>query len=100
MVMEHEAAIGLLQPSDGVRFRHEPVVLWIIGPELGGRWLRVEADEPAVAALDDLEDFIGGVVQAVGGAKQNVRGFGAAGGAGFCWINRRGIDGSWIGKGS
>jgi len=79
MIVKHEAAVGLLQASRGGGLRDEPIIRRIIIAQLRGRWLRVQTDEAAIAALDDLENFGGGAIETVGGGKQDSRGAGAAG---------------------
>ena len=59
MIAQNEAAIPLLQTIGGVGFGNEPVVGRIIIAQLQRRGLRMEADQPAVAALDDVKDFRG-----------------------------------------
>jgi hypothetical protein len=79
MIVKHEAAVGLLEAPRCGGFRNEPIVRRIIIAQLRGRWLRVQTDEAAITAFDDLENFRGGAIETVGGGKQNPRGAGAAG---------------------
>ncbi len=82
MVTQDEAAVGLFEAVDGGGFGTEPVIARVVVAELGGSGLGVKADEAAVAALDDLENFGGGAIEAVGGGEQDADFGVAAGGAG------------------
>jgi hypothetical protein len=69
MIAQHEAAIALLQVVRGGGIGSEPVVGWIVVAKFEGRGLRVEADEAALTAFDDAEDFVGGGVEAIAGVE-------------------------------
>jgi hypothetical protein len=66
MIAQDEAAIGLLQAAGRGGFRNEPIIGRIVGVQFRGRGERMQADEAAVAALDDLKNFVGGAIEAVG----------------------------------
>ena len=89
VIAHHESAIPLLQPVGRRSFGNEPIVGRVVVAQLDGRGLRRQADQAALAALDDLEDLGGGAVQAVRGGKQNAGLGGVAGGARFAgWRER------------
>ncbi|HUA83460.1 MAG TPA: hypothetical protein VMB85_06335 [Bryobacteraceae bacterium] len=79
MIAQNQAAIPLLQAIGRRGFRREPVIGRIIVAQLERRRLRIEPDQPAIAAFDDLENLAGGVIQAIGGGKQGSRSGVAAG---------------------
>jgi hypothetical protein len=72
MVAQHEATIPLLQSIGGRRLRRVPVVRRIVFAQLDRRWLRIETDQPAIAALDDFEKFVCRAIQPVGRRKQRL----------------------------
>jgi len=82
MVAHDEAAVGLLEAIGGGGFGDEPIITRVVIAELGRSGLGMEADEAATAALDDLENFRGGAVQAIGSGEQDADFGRAAGGTG------------------
>jgi hypothetical protein len=70
VIAQHEPAIPLFQAVDGSRFRHIPVIARIILLKLVGRRLRMQADQAAGRALDDLKNAVGGAVEPVGSREQ------------------------------
>ena len=82
MVAHDEAAVGLLEAVGGGGFGDEPIIARVVIAELGRSGLGMEADEAATAALDDLENFRGGAIQAIGSGEQDTDLGVAAGGTG------------------
>ena len=70
VIAQHEPAIPLFHAVDGDRFRNIPVIARIIVLKLVGRRLRMQADQAAGRALDDLKNAVGGAVEPVGGGKE------------------------------
>jgi len=66
MVAQDEAAIPLFQAIGGVAFGDVPVAGRVVIVQFQRGRLGMEANEAAFAALDDLEDFRGGAVEAIG----------------------------------
>jgi hypothetical protein len=73
MIAEDETAVNLFQPSGGVGIGGVPVAGRIVIAQFQRMRLRIKADQPAVAALDDAENLVRGPVQAVGARKQQPR---------------------------
>ncbi len=73
MVAHHEAAIAMFQAVGSGCLRNEPITGRIVVAQLERRRLRVQANQTAIAAFDDLENFVGGAIQAVGCGKQHAR---------------------------
>jgi hypothetical protein len=80
LVAEDEAAVGLLQAVGGGAFGDEPIIARVVIAELGRSGLGMEADETALTALNDLENFGSGAIQPVRGGEQDADGGRAAGG--------------------
>ena len=70
MIEHHELAIQLGQPSGGRAIGFPPITLGVEGCEFTGRGPRLEADQRAVRALDNVEASIRRAVETVGCAKQ------------------------------
>jgi hypothetical protein len=81
MIAQHEAAVNLFENVGGVGIGGVPVAGRIIIAQFQRMGLRIEADQPAVAAFDDAENFIRGPVQPVGTGKQQAGFAMPAGGA-------------------
>jgi hypothetical protein len=94
MIAYHESPVPLLQPVGRGSLRNEPVVGRIILAKIERRRLGRQTDQPALTALDDLEDLGGGVVKTIGGGKQDAGFCGIAGGAGFPSRCGRGAQGA------
>ena len=83
MIAQDEAAIALFEAIRCGGFGNEPVARWVIVPQFERRWLGIEPNQAAVAAFDNLEDFVGGVIEAISGGEENAFFEGAAGGTGL-----------------
>lgn len=83
MIAQYEAAVNLFQAIGGVGVGGVPIAGRIIIAQFQRMRLRIEADQPAVAALDDAENLVRGSVQPVGAGKQQAGFAVAAGGAGI-----------------
>jgi hypothetical protein len=70
VIAQHEPAIPLFHAVDGGRLRHIPVVGRVVFLEFVRRGLRMQADQAAGRALDDLKNAVGGAVEAVGSREQ------------------------------
>jgi hypothetical protein len=89
VIAHHESPVPLLQPVGRRSLGNEPIVGRVVVAEFDRRGFRRQADQAALAALDDLEDLGGGVIQAIRGGKQNAGLGGVASGARFAgWRER------------
>ena len=70
MVVENELAIHFREPARGGIVRRPPVGRGVKAAQFRGTRHRVQTNQPAVTAFDDVEVPLGGSVQPVGGAKQ------------------------------
>ena len=103
MIAENEAAVNLLQASGRVGVGRVPILRRIVVMQFQRMRLRIQADQAAIAAFDNAEDFVRRAVKAVRGGEQHPR-FTLA--AGRAWIRSRdsrvsdGWSGPWwIGNG-
>src|ERR1700722_4724940 len=70
MIPQYEAAIPLFQLLRRRSGGDKPIVQWIIFAQFEGSGLRVQPDQPALLAFDNVEGLIGGAVQPVRPAEQ------------------------------
>jgi len=75
VVAKNKPAIRLFQARRGSWFGNEPVPGWVIRVELAFLGPRVQADEPATAALNDVKDPRSRAVQTIAGGEKDA-GFG------------------------
>jgi hypothetical protein len=65
MIAQHESPVDLFQVGGRIGIGRIPVIPRIVIVQLQRMRLRIQTDQPAVAALDDAENLVGGSVQAV-----------------------------------
>ena len=80
MIAQNESAIPLFETIRRSRFGDVPVIWRIIIAQLKRRWLGMQANQPAVSALDNLEKFCCGAIKPVGRRKKRAPVRAAAGG--------------------
>jgi hypothetical protein len=69
MIAQNESAVHLFPAIGDGRIGDEPILGRIIMGKLRRRRPGIKADQAAAAAFDDVEDFGGGLVEAIGGGE-------------------------------
>jgi len=89
MIAQNQSAVALFETIGCAGLGHKPVVFGIVIAEFERRGLRIQANQSAIAALNDAEFLAGGAIQAVRRGVKQPRFEALAGGASLAVASRQ-----------